>query len=67
MIVTPEQARDFEDAHVEGWHREAPREGCPLCASAPRICGRCNGSGYEPRTHWLEGEPCRVCHGDGEL
>lgn len=30
-IVTREQARGMQDAHIEGLHDELPREGCPEC------------------------------------
>jgi hypothetical protein len=33
MKISKEQAKDFEEAHVEGMHEDCPREGCPLCES----------------------------------
>ena len=29
------EARDFADAHAEGLHDGAPREGCPDCEGRP--------------------------------
>lgn len=31
--VSPQQAADFTDAHLEGLHDGDPREGCPECGS----------------------------------